>query len=529
VSESQALPRPVAVYTNGVKTLYTHWMDYAARNPKFDGYAYDFWVGVPSTGNPSPLPLQMHLHAYGESWQRNWTEGDPYGAGTPFDLPAVWIEPDDNRNTWWYGYPDNTAKGEDANGSSVIVNYTEQRLLYLIRWITSSSSPYQIDANRIYLYGGSMGGSGTLSFGLRHPEIFAALYAIVPMTDYGASTWGRAGLDSLWGTVDMNLPTNEGIGVYDRQNTRQYLIDHAAGPLPYTVTFHGRNDTIIEWSSQGLPWVQAHDPAQAPGPEMWANSDHSNSFDVYLKSPFANYPMTSYSLRHDESYLVFTAAPGDDDPGAAIPSCRGVDPYAYGFLGNSVEFASSALPFMGRSAPIDTPSTWETALRIRTDECGWPASGTVTVTLHNPRAFRPASGTIVQWQLYDASGTSVRSGSVTVPANGLVTVTGVPVTTSGGVFTLTSGGGGTPGDADSDGITVAQGDCDDNDPAIHPGALETCDGKDNDCDGQIDDGLETFTWYQDQDLDGYGSSSIIEACAEPAGYVDRGGTAMMTK
>jgi MYXO-CTERM domain-containing protein len=41
-------------------------------------------------------------------------------------------------------------------------------------------------------------------------------------------------------------------------------------------------------------------------------------------------------------------------------------------------------------------------------------------------------------------------------------------------------------DKDGDGYTTCAGDCDDNDPAVHPGALEICDNKDNDCDGHID-------------------------------------------
>ncbi len=37
------------------------------------------------------------------------------------------------------------------------------------------------------------------------------------------------------------------------------------------------------------------------------------------------------------------------------------------------------------------------------------------------------------------------------------------------------------------GYAATFGDCDDTNPAIHPGATETCDGKDGDCDGTVDD------------------------------------------
>jgi type VI secretion system Hcp family effector len=54
-----------------------------------------------------------------------------------------------------------------------------------------------------------------------------------------------------------------------------------------------------------------------------------------------------------------------------------------------------------------------------------------------------------------------------------------------------SHGGGTGGvqigDADDDSFTTSQGDCNDKDSSVYPGALELCDYKDNDCNGQTDE------------------------------------------
>jgi hypothetical protein len=53
-------------------------------------------------------------------------------------------------------------------------------------------------------------------------------------------------------------------------------------------------------------------------------------------------------------------------------------------------------------------------------------------------------------------------------------------------------------DTDGDGVTSCGGDCDDTNADVHPGAVETCDGLDGDCDGTIDEG----TSCSDDDGDG---------------------------
>ena len=44
-----------------------------------------------------------------------------------------------------------------------------------------------------------------------------------------------------------------------------------------------------------------------------------------------------------------------------------------------------------------------------------------------------------------------------------------------------------PLDLDGDGYSVEEGDCDDEDPSLHPGATDLCSGVDEDCDGLVDE------------------------------------------
>ncbi|MDP2308927.1 MAG: MopE-related protein [Pseudomonadota bacterium] len=74
-------------------------------------------------------------------------------------------------------------------------------------------------------------------------------------------------------------------------------------------------------------------------------------------------------------------------------------------------------------------------------------------------------------------------------------------------------------DGDGDGYPSTT-DCDDTDAAIHPGATETCNDADDDCDGTVDEGAaDASTWYADTDGDDFGdAASPLLACEMPSGY-----------
>ena len=56
------------------------------------------------------------------------------------------------------------------------------------------------------------------------------------------------------------------------------------------------------------------------------------------------------------------------------------------------------------------------------------------------------------------------------------------------------------------GYAATNDDCDENDERVYPGATEACNGRDDNCNGQVDEGLNATTTWPDLDGDGYGDN-----------------------
>ena len=75
------------------------------------------------------------------------------------------------------------------------------------------------------------------------------------------------------------------------------------------------------------------------------------------------------------------------------------------------------------------------------------------------------------------------------------------------------------------GWVVNAEDCDDTREDVNPEGTEVCDDADNNCDGQVNEGLERFIYYADTDADGYGDEeAVLDTCAAeaPIGFVTVG-------
>jgi PKD repeat protein len=72
------------------------------------------------------------------------------------------------------------------------------------------------------------------------------------------------------------------------------------------------------------------------------------------------------------------------------------------------------------------------------------------------------------------------------------------------------------------GYVASNTDCNDSNASINPGAAEICNGVDDNCNDQIDEGVKTV-FYADADGDSFGTPLVsVQACFAPAGHVGNG-------
>ena len=70
-----------------------------------------------------------------------------------------------------------------------------------------------------------------------------------------------------------------------------------------------------------------------------------------------------------------------------------------------------------------------------------------------------------------------------------------------------------------DGYVGNSDDCDDSNSSVNPGAVEACNQSDDNCNGEIDEGLSQM-WYYDLDGDGFGdSNNSFYGCSQPENTV----------
>lgn len=434
VTEDVAVPAPVlTVSINGGKgRIYTQYMDYARWNPTFQGYAYNYSVALPVNYSPGvSWPVKLMPHAYGERFRVE--------PAAEFDWPVIEVFPDDpggissGAQTWWYGFAaDHNYRTNGAVPTTGrIENFTEQRLLKAVDEVLAN---FSADPFRVHSQGHSMGASGSLSLGIRYGNVVSGIFASEPMTNYAGSPTFQSDFEVLWGTQSANLPIvsrgphaahlqpYDGTGVYDWMNHQTQLVNHRGAGTAFLMVGHGKADTVIDWATQGRPFIGSLNAASAGfTAEQRFAWDHTwMSFDFALDSMFSpsRGGLSEWAYPRNVSFPGIANA---TDSGPNLPGTSGTQ-----FYNLRIEWSVPWNAF--HSDIVDLADRYEISLRSTSG-----ASQTAEITPRRLQAFQTPPGTIVSWEnRNNITGALIQSGTVTADAAGLVTIPRVQIGTGTG-------------------------------------------------------------------------------------------------
>ena len=325
---------------------------------------------------------------------RAWTGGRPVleSRDRRDHCPAV--------NTWWYGYH-SRIYDTTLTPKAVVPNYTEEQLLWMVRW---AQSHLGTDPARTYLTGGSMGGSGTVSMVMHHPGVFAAAVATVPIVSYTRPGKGSARrLECICGPLSRPAVTHQGVPLLEHMNGALGAA-RAKADLPPLFITHGRRDGSIPWENNP-PFYRAMNAARQALYVHWNNGTHPTSHRTAPADVKAwSRQFTRYAL--DRSFPVFTNCSDNRDPGNGDPT----DGDIVGWMNRG----------LGWRDLVDTPSEYALTVTAAYPGLGLPV--TVDVTPRRVQRFRVKPGDEVTAQVGDAPARKLR-----VDGRGLVTVCGVKI------------------------------------------------------------------------------------------------------
>lgn len=260
-------------------------------------------------GSPGPVPLVVAFH----SWSADWR------TPSPAKTVAAYCE----KNGWAMVYPNFRGPNNrpEACGSDLAV----QDVVDVVEWAKKSRP---IDADRVYVIGGSGGGHMTLLMSGRHPEMFAGAAAFCPITDL--SRWHDESLENRPGrgaryarmmeSACGGVPADRK-GEYAKRSPLSYLAKARAAGLPvYVATgihdghrgsvpvghsiraFNALADAADRISEQDISAIETDE--EVPARHEFSGNDpfYVKKNRVHLRATSANVRLTVFEGGHDGNY-----------------------------------------------------------------------------------------------------------------------------------------------------------------------------------------------------------------------------------
>jgi poly(3-hydroxybutyrate) depolymerase len=337
----------------------------------------NYFYVLPCKGVENP-PLRVVLHHAGGSGDRALNEAYSKKHRHQYaddNFAVLYLDCRNEQKTggWWWGWHQINKKKDTYK---TMLNPTEQRVLDTVEWVIKDQN---IDRDRVYLSGRSMGGTGSLGIGYCRGDIFAAILVNVPA---GAEHF-------LFRMSNSDYPDP-----------------------PPTINTSSQTDGWSKKQEDLLAFCQAN---KLPMTFAWGPFGHASKPDM-ANSAVYDFPWES--IVRNAAYPVFTNADSDDTyPGHKNTSAK--------------DQKGQINAYFRWTNVTDTAAKFEMELRlVKQDELGKPAdipaASTADLTLRRLQAFAPKTGKTYAWKT-TRDGKTLQSGNVVTDAKGLLTIPAVKV------------------------------------------------------------------------------------------------------
>jgi hypothetical protein len=195
----------------------------------------------------------------------------------------------------------------------VVRNITQERIVRYVKSIANDPQ-FNIDKNRIYIEGGSMGGGGALRMAYHHPQVFTAVWANIPWINTDAWAFEPQHIPRVFGKRDENLRANalDGPNVYDWMNMLWLAENNPTKSLPPAVLFYRPDDAAL--SNKEFPaLLRKLEENKCPFVAEWRPGGHKGPDEVKGQTPFIENINRYYRrFQSNEAYPAFANASNSD-------------------------------------------------------------------------------------------------------------------------------------------------------------------------------------------------------------------------